>query len=111
MGRGGTDIRGPGEEQDRDDTMQMASVATNAGVAICWAPSGSLDELGAEAEFRWMSRISTVASSTRMPRQGEAAEGHHVERLPDGAEDGQRGQDRERDRGDDHERAAPAAEE
>ncbi len=44
-------------------------------------------------------------------RQREAAEGHHVERLPDGAEDGQRGQDRERDRGDDHERAAPAAEE
>ena len=48
--------------------MQMQSVETNAGIAICAAPSriASHDRLPF-ARLRWMFSISTVASSTRMP--------------------------------------------
>ncbi len=48
--------------------MQMASVDTNAGVAICWAPSRiAWTSRVPRPRFRWMFSISTVASSTRMP--------------------------------------------
>jgi hypothetical protein len=49
-------------------TMQMQSVETKAGTAICEAPS----RIACTRRFfwwrlRWMFSISTVASSTRMP--------------------------------------------
>ena len=48
--------------------MLMAVVATNAGTAICWAPSRIARFSGLPiARLRWMFSISTVASSTRMP--------------------------------------------
>src|SRR5947209_2782808 len=50
------------------NTMQMQSVATKAGVAICWAPSRIALITGFPiARFRFVFSISTVASSTRMP--------------------------------------------
>ncbi len=49
-------------------TMQMHRVETNAGTAICRAPSriDSITPLP-NPRLRWMFSISTVASSTRMP--------------------------------------------
>ncbi len=50
------------------NTMQMQSVATKAGVAICWAPSRIARITGFPiARLRFVFSISTVASSTRMP--------------------------------------------
>ena len=49
-------------------TMQMHSVETNAGTAICCAPSRIARRIGFPCpRLRWMFSISTVASSTRMP--------------------------------------------
>src|SRR5436305_1775280 len=49
-------------------TMQMQSVETNAGTAICDAPSRIARTIGFFiARLRWMFSISTVASSTKMP--------------------------------------------
>ena len=49
-------------------TMQMDSVETNAGTAICMAPSSTARTSGfLIARLRWVFSISTVASSTRMP--------------------------------------------
>jgi len=49
-------------------TMQMQSVETNAGTAICWAPSRmARTRVLCMWRFRSMFSISTVASSTRMP--------------------------------------------
>ena len=48
--------------------MQMDSVETNAGAAICCAPSSTARTSGFRiAMLRWVFSISTVASSTRMP--------------------------------------------
>ena len=48
--------------------MQMHSVETNAGTAICCAPSRMALMIGFRCPMlRWMFSISTVASSTRMP--------------------------------------------
>src|SRR5207245_9787623 len=48
--------------------MQMQSVETNAGTAICDAPSRMARTIGFfMARLRWMFSISTVASSTKMP--------------------------------------------
>ena len=50
------------------NTMQMHSVATNAGVAISAAPSRmACTSRLPMCRLRWMFSISTVASSTRMP--------------------------------------------
>jgi hypothetical protein len=50
------------------NTMQMHSVATKAGVAICCAPSRIALMTGLPiARLRFVFSISTVASSTRMP--------------------------------------------
>ena len=49
-------------------TMQMESVETKAGAAICCAPSSTARTSGLRiAMLRWVFSISTVASSTRMP--------------------------------------------
>ena len=49
-------------------TMQMHSVETNAGTAICCAPSRMACRISLPmARLRSMFSISTVASSTRMP--------------------------------------------
>ena len=49
-------------------TMQMESVETKAGAAICCAPSSTARTSGFfMAMLRWVFSISTVASSTRMP--------------------------------------------
>ena len=49
-------------------TMQMESVETKAGTAICCAPSRIARVMGfCIPILRWMFSISTVASSTRMP--------------------------------------------
>ena len=71
-----------------------------------------LDEPGAEAEVA----VDVLDLHGRVVDQDadgqrEPAQRHHVERLADCAQDGQRGEDREGDRGDHHQRAAPAAEE
>jgi hypothetical protein len=48
--------------------MQMHSVETNAGTAICDAPSRiACTSRLRWCRLRWMFSISTVASSTRMP--------------------------------------------
>ena len=48
--------------------MQMHSVETNAGTAICCAPSRiACTSRLRWCRLRWMFSISTVASSTRMP--------------------------------------------
>ena len=48
--------------------MQMQSVETSAGTAICWAPSRMACRTGLPmSRLRLMFSISTVASSTRMP--------------------------------------------
>ena len=48
--------------------MQMANVDTNAGTAICSAPSRMARVMGFFCDkLRWMFSISTVASSTRIP--------------------------------------------
>ena len=49
------------------NTMQMESVETNAGTAICCAPSRIARVIGASPMLRCTFSISTVASSTRMP--------------------------------------------
>ena len=50
------------------NTMQMDSVATKAGTAICDAPSSTARTSGLRiAMLRCVFSISTVASSTRMP--------------------------------------------
>ena len=50
------------------NTMQMASVPTKVGVAICDAPSRIATSSGlSSAWLRWMFSTSTVASSTSMP--------------------------------------------
>ena len=50
------------------NTIQMQSVETNAGAAICCAPSSTARTSGFFiAILRWVFSISTVASSTRMP--------------------------------------------
>ena len=50
------------------NTMQIASVDTNAGTAICCAPSRiACSTSFPMARLRLMFSISTVASSTRMP--------------------------------------------
>jgi hypothetical protein len=50
------------------NTMQMASVETSAGVAICAAPSRMACSISLpDSRLRLMFSISTVASSTRMP--------------------------------------------
>ena len=51
------------------NTMQMHSVETNAGTAICCAPSriARTSVLPFIPMLRWTFSISTVASSTRIP--------------------------------------------
>src|SRR3989442_9071930 len=59
---------GPVRNTTGTKTMQIDSVETNAGVAICWAPSRiAWTRRLPSPRFRWMFSISTVASSTRMP--------------------------------------------
>ena len=50
--------------------MQIESVETNAGIAICEALSSTTSSIslsGSASRFRLMFSTSTVASSTRMP--------------------------------------------
>src|SRR6266508_2266508 len=50
------------------NTMQILSVETNAGTAICMAPSRMARTIGFPmARLRWIFSSSTVASSTRIP--------------------------------------------
>ncbi len=94
-------------------TMQMESVETNAGAAICCAPSSTARTSGFfMAMLRWVFSISTVASSTRMPTASASPPSvitlmvcaHH-------AQNDQRDQDGERNRNADDEGAAPASQE
>src|SRR6266403_5942601 len=59
---------GPVRNTTGTNTMQIASVETNAGVAIWAAPSRIARRIGFFiARLRWTFSISTVASSTRIP--------------------------------------------
>ncbi len=59
---------GPSRNTTDTNTMPIDSEATNAGRAICWAPSRMARvSVLPMARWRWMFSISTVASSTRMP--------------------------------------------
>jgi hypothetical protein len=63
-----SDFAAPVRKPTGRKTMQMAKVETNAGTAICCAPSRISRLSGLpRARLRWMFSISTVASSTRMP--------------------------------------------
>ena len=58
----------PASSNTGTNTMQMASVETNAGTAICDAPSSTDRTMGLRmAMLRCVFSSSTVASSTRMP--------------------------------------------
>ena len=60
---------GPESAKIGRNTMQIDSVETNAGIAICSAPSTIAVVAAALpcSRLRWMFSIATVASSTRMP--------------------------------------------
>ena len=73
---------GPVKNTTETNTMQMVSVATNVGVAICAAPSSTASRKACVPMWRWMFSIVTVASSTRMPMaERKAAKRHHVQRV------------------------------
>ncbi len=94
-------------------TMQMQSVETKAGAAICCAPSSTARTSGFfMAMLRWVFSISTVASSTRMPTA--SARPPSVITLmvwPIMLQHDERDQDRERNGDADDDGAAPASEE
>ena len=53
-------------------TIQIDRVATNAGTAICSAPSKIAVFMGLPCpKLRWIFSISTVASSTKIPTASE----------------------------------------
>ena len=108
-----SDAAGPVRNTTGTNTMQMASVETNAGTAICAAPSRIARRSGFfMPRLRWMFSISTVASSTRMPTA--SAMPPSVMMLSDWPSAHRTmidDQDRQRDRDGDDERAPPRAEE
>ena len=58
----------PVRKKTGTNTMQIESVDTKVGIAICCAPSRIAVSSGFPASaLRWMFSIATVASSTRMP--------------------------------------------
>ena len=60
---------GPVRNTTDTNTMQIDNVATNAGTAICCAPSSTarVSDLLSMPRLRCMFSSSTVASSTRIP--------------------------------------------
>ncbi len=91
--------------------MQMDSVETNAGTAICCAPSSTARTSGL--------RIAQIAMGVfdlhrgvvhqDADRQRQAAERHDVDGLPQQAQDDNGGEDRKRNGNADDDRAAPAS--
>ena len=106
-----SDFAAPVMNTTGTNTMQMHSVETNAGTAICCAPSRIARTIGFFcAMLRWMFSISTVASSTRMPTASAMPPSvMTLSVCPSAREHDDRDQDRQRDRDDDDQRAAPAA--
>ena len=93
--------------------MQMASVETNAGVAICAAPSRIARRSGlfiAEVAVDVFDLHRGVVHQDA-DRQGHAAQRHGVERLAQRPQHDDRREDRQRDRDGDDQRAPPRAEE
>ncbi len=88
-------------------TMQMQSVETNAGTAICCAPSRMACRISLPmARLRSMFSISTVASSTRMPTASASpprvmmlSVSPMAAKREDGTEDGERNRNRDDDGG------------
>ena len=93
--------------------MQMESVETSAGTAICAAPSRMACTISLPwSMLRLMFSISTVASSTRIPTA--SASPPSVMMLivsPSALSTMSRRENRERNRDGDNQRAAPASEE
>src|SRR2546422_10131420 len=91
--------------------MQMHSVDTSAGTAICWAPSRMAWMTGLPmSRVRLMFSTSTVASSTRMPT-ASASPPSVMMLMVSPTEGDDRCQDRGRGGDGDDERAPPAPEE
>ena len=94
------------------NTMQIASVETKVGTAICAAPSITARTSDLRMPMlRCVFSIATVASSTSMPTA--SARPPSVITLmvwPEQAQDAERRQDGERNRDADDQRAAPASE-
>src|ERR1700722_12233684 len=91
-------------------TMQMESVETSAGSAICAAPSRIPCCSGwPSSRCREIFSMVTVASSTRMPSQ--AAQRHQVDSLMQEAEDNDGTQDGQRNRNAYDHGAPPASQE
>jgi len=68
--------------------MQMQSVDTSAGTAICRSAFQDGVALGMPLfEYRSMFSMVTVASSTRMPTAGPILQGHDVDGFSEKAED------------------------
>ena len=93
--------------------MQMQSVETRAGTAICAAPSRmassqvvALFEVALDVFDGDGGVVDEDADG-----EGETAEGHDVDGLAEQAEHDDGGEDGERDGDGDDDRAAPAAEE
>ena len=93
--------------------MQIASVETNAGMAICAAPSRIARRSGLfMPKLRWtFSSLHGGVVHEDADRQRHAAQRHGVERLAQCPQDDDRREDRQRDRDGDDERASPRAEE
>src|SRR5437867_7442050 len=93
--------------------MQMHSVDTSAGTAICWAPSRMAWMTGLPmSRLRLMFSTSTVASSTRMPTASASPPSVMMLMVSPSRLRVMNGrQDRERDGHRDDEGAPPASEE
>ena len=95
------------------NTMQIESVATKVGTAICAAPSSTARSSG----FRKAKIAVGVLDLDRRvvhqdaDRQRQTAERHHVDRLSQQAQHAQRGENGQRNRDTYDQRAAPAPQE
>ena len=81
---------GPVRNTTETKTMQMASVETNAGTAICCA----LDRFSLSEVAVNIFELNRGVVDKNADRQGEAAKRHHVERVAEQGQDRQRRQDR-----------------
>ena len=94
------------------NTMQIHSVETSAGTAICAAPSRiALCRSWPSSRLRSMfSIVDRCVVDQDADRQRQTAQRHDVDGLVDGAQHADRNQNRKRNRDRDDQRAAPASE-
>ena len=95
------------------NTMQMQSVETSAGTAICAAPSRMACTISLPCVKVAVDVFDFDGGVVHQDADGErqAAERHDVDGFAQRAEDDDRGENRERNRDRDDQRAAPASQE